>query len=361
MWGEVIKRLDLELRPVSEISSKFKEFYIPNLVGSYWEGNESDCSIGTHSPIDRDDALRRIKFFRYMAGLSIDVIFNSAYDQECGEAAAYLFANDELDHTPQSSKPCYTKLAYQAASSSNLAMGRNAAGSIEMYIHDNGVDSLGHRRWILLPSAIEFGIGQKRYFNVLKVFYTTRNDNLTAPFVAHPGPGPQIYNLIPHAWSFQLSSISEDISVVVKRADGLNVDITYGYPSSFYGWDCISFIPTDKSQIETGYEYKIDVTVGNKSYQYITYFVRYNSILKDFEIPELKRFETEKKINKGASAGIIIGVVLGCLLIVAVIIIIVFVIRRKRNSESLVSNEPKGVCLLFVKGILISCFFICLL
>jgi hypothetical protein len=314
------------------------------LVGDYWKGDESDCSIGNHSSVDRDDALRRIKFFRYMVGLSMDVTINSVFDQECGEAAAYLFANSLLTHYPESNKPCFTQLAYQAASSSNIGMGMNAAQAIRLYVADDGnnnLNTLGHRRWILLPSIIEFGIGQKKNFNVLKVINTARNNSLTATFVAHPGPGPQFFDLVPRAWSFQMSSISgNNISVVLKRADGVNVDIITNLLPRGYGWDCISFMPTDKSQIKTGYEYKVNITIENNNYEYTTYFVNYDPTLKDTEAPELETFDdnsnknnNKKKISKGAVAGIIIGVVFGCILIAVVVVVIVFVVRRRKNRS----------------------------
>src|SRR5207237_326154 len=52
------------------------------------------------------------------------------------------------------SSACYTDAGARAAGESNLAKGVDLpADAVDLFMSDDGVDSLGHRRWCLAPAA----------------------------------------------------------------------------------------------------------------------------------------------------------------------------------------------------------------
>ena len=77
-----------------------------------------------------------------------------------------------------------------AAGSSNLAMGpHHPAPTIDLYMDDSGVSSLGHRRWLLDPPYLSAGIGHAGAWNCTYVM--THGNDLLPAYVAFPAPGPR--------------------------------------------------------------------------------------------------------------------------------------------------------------------------
>lgn len=104
-----------------------------------------------------------------MAGLD-PVTFDPALSAIAQEDALLIAANWDLNHFPDSSSRCYTANAAAAAGRSNLALGAGGAKAIDLYVSDNGIDSLGHRRWVLYPPTLTMGSGSTAASNTLVTF-----------------------------------------------------------------------------------------------------------------------------------------------------------------------------------------------
>ena len=133
-------------------------FYSGNGVAPNWTGNLANCDPGTTSTVYQDAVLRRINFYRAMAGVPADVTFNAEYSAKAAAAAAIVSANSLVTHSPTPALSCYTEAGREAAENSNLALGTAGIDSIEAYIMDAGNNSrAGHRRWLLYPQTREMG------------------------------------------------------------------------------------------------------------------------------------------------------------------------------------------------------------
>ncbi len=130
-----------------------------------WTGSLSSCVAGTVSQELHDDVLRRINYYRAMAGLNADISLDAVKNADCQEAALMMARNGALSHYPPSNWACYTANGYTAAGASNLSIGFNFAnygvGSIDGQMGDAGSNNspVGHRRWLLYSRAQEMGHG----------------------------------------------------------------------------------------------------------------------------------------------------------------------------------------------------------
>lgn len=150
--------------------------------------------------------LAKLNAVRARHGL-LPVTYDSSEDGPAAEAAMYMVANKALTHTPDTSGLCYTANAARLAGSSNLDMfwgtgydtqSVPSANSIVDYLIDNGVSSLGHRRWVLYPFLGKTSFGRvdgqpagtsAQYMaSVLKVIGNNVSDvsAMTNDFVAYP-------------------------------------------------------------------------------------------------------------------------------------------------------------------------------
>lgn len=134
------------------------------------------------------------------------VSYDASEDGPAAEAAMYMVANKQLTHSPASNGLCYTANAARLAGSSNLDMlwtsgsteGTPSRNAILDYLIDDGVDSLGHRRWVLYPFLNKTTYGRvdgqpsgttSMYMaSVLKVIGNTAANvsSMSNDFVAYP-------------------------------------------------------------------------------------------------------------------------------------------------------------------------------
>ena len=283
---------DVESRTKEEVCSRYKELYIPKLQSgaALWTGDQQDkCDPGAMNEIDKEDTMRRIMFYRYLAGLEKhDITENTEISKNCQLAATIWVDHDGIGHEMDMNWNCMTQGAYDAAAKGVLVENAvTSATSIDNYIEDLGemnVD-LGHRRWLLMRRLKEVGIGftkrpslqegasdQEIAKGVIQVtgteLATDTNEN-DAPFVAYPGPGPQPKNLIWGMWSVTLpeGSIfgcnkSKDITgSVVRNSDGkVLVDAPRVPTNDRYGdrGTYIFDLPVRDNE-----RYPIDVNVGD--------------------------------------------------------------------------------------------------
>lgn len=166
------------------------------------------CDPGGLKDSEKQKALDILNEIRDLHGLEA-VTYEDADDKYTEASALITAANGQLSHTPDNSWTCYTADGEEGSSKSNLYL--SSCGStcsstpdtddiIIAFLIDLGVDSLGHRRWVLDPflSTTSYGRvdGEDWAGASLKVVNDTDADisNTNIEFVAYPyGSYPAAY------------------------------------------------------------------------------------------------------------------------------------------------------------------------
>lgn len=199
-------------------------------LASGWTGSTGSCAAGETAADYKAATLRRINWFRAMAGVPASVQLDATFNAKAQQAALMMAANNQLSHSPPPSWACYSATGAEAAAKSNLALGRAGPDSIaEGYMRDSGANNaaVGHRRWLLYPQTQFMGVGDADgsvKANALWVF----DANISAPrpavrdeFVAWPPAG-----YLPHAtlyprWSFSYPQADFSAASVAMTQDGV--------------------------------------------------------------------------------------------------------------------------------------------
>jgi hypothetical protein len=195
----------------------------------------ADCFSGTNSTMFQQAVLRRINWFRALAGEPANVVFNSIYNSNAQAVAVMISSSGLLNHDPPTNWPCYSP-AGAAGAGGNQAGGANGADAITLYIWDfgNGNSEVGHRRWILFPSEQIMGTGDvpatNSYIagNSTFVFDSSINNPRPAtrqPYVAWPPEGFVPYQVVYPYWSFALSNADLSAATVNMTSNGVPVPV----------------------------------------------------------------------------------------------------------------------------------------
>ena len=190
-----------------------------------WDGDQSVCEAGTSSPDYRQAAIRRVNYYRAMAGVLAGVQEEPAFSEKAQLAAMMMSAEGVLTHSPSDSFACFTPIGQEAAANSNLYLGRTGPRAVDGYIEDPGdrnVD-VGHRNTILHPPTRLMGVGDVdaslygSAANALWVFDDRVFDEESASlrpmmrepdrFVAWPPRGYTPAALIHPRWSFTAAGV----------------------------------------------------------------------------------------------------------------------------------------------------------
>jgi len=157
--------------PAEAVKQDYSEIYLATATPDIeWTGSVASCDPGIISQDVLDKTVMRINYFRKLAGLSTDIVFDATWNSHCQKAALMMDANGQLSHDPPSSWVCFTNEGASAAGSSNLGT-VPGAGAIDQYIRDPGANNtrVGHRRWILNSRAQKMGFGSTDRRNALWV------------------------------------------------------------------------------------------------------------------------------------------------------------------------------------------------
>jgi hypothetical protein len=188
----------LEARTRDEVCGRWRAEY--RRVGEEWlPGDGSACDPGRVPAAAQENALRRTNLYRWLAGLPPAVIEARVLAQEQA-CAVTLHGLGTLNHHPPDDRPCYSAEGAAGAGSSNLAMGTGLADSVDLYVDDGGVPSLGHRRWVLGATLGATGFGFKPPFSCMYTF--DMSGQTDAEFVAWPPPGFVPVEAARGRWSF---------------------------------------------------------------------------------------------------------------------------------------------------------------
>jgi hypothetical protein len=164
------------------------------------------CDAGMINAAQKDEALTRVNFLRQLCDLP-EVVYDGSQDESLQAAALLMAVNNKLDHNPTAADECYSEEAAFGAHG-NLWMGTASSyyewapsEMIDDLVNDLGVETLGHRLWLLNPfmKNTAFGrvdintiINDKDYILTSSVVYvqnhsaTGMTSNATTDFIAYP-------------------------------------------------------------------------------------------------------------------------------------------------------------------------------
>lgn len=212
------------------------------------------CAPGDTSAAFKEAVLRRINWFRAMAGIPATITFNSVNNAKCQQAALLMARNDNLSHFPPPSWTCYTADGADAADSSNLALGSAGADSIVGYMKDSQANNtaVGHRRWLLYPQTQVMGTGDVpggggfSAANATWVFdanYGGPRPPTRTPYVAWPPAGFVPYQVVYPRWSFALPGANLSAATVTMRSNGVPVSVAYEPYATGFGENTLVWVP----------------------------------------------------------------------------------------------------------------------
>ena len=155
----------------AEVVARWNDTYFDNTAFT-WSGSTAGCAAGETSDAFKAAVLRRLNFFRAMAGLPGNLTLDAALSSKAQKAALMMDAADRLSHAPGRDWACYSADGAEAAASSLLAYSNAPARSVSLldgYVRDRGSNNaaVGHRRWILYPPLASVGTGDTAQANAL--------------------------------------------------------------------------------------------------------------------------------------------------------------------------------------------------
>ncbi len=167
----VVAPIDANQR--AEVVARWNDTYFDNTPFS-WTGSVAGCMAGDTTEAFKGAVLRRLNYYRAMAGLNGDLTLDPSLSAKAQKAALMMDARDSLSHTPSTDWPCYSVDGAEAAGLSLLAYSNAPARSVGLldgYMRDRGANNaaVGHRRWILFPPLATVGTGDAPQANALWV------------------------------------------------------------------------------------------------------------------------------------------------------------------------------------------------
>lgn len=201
-----------------------------------WTGDHATCTAGETSVHYRAAILRRINYFRAMAGVPAGVELSAEYNAAAQEAALMMSVNRALDHTPPPEWECYTADGADAASHSNLYGSGGNSNPIDVYMQDpgDGNREVGHRRWILYPNTRLMGTGDVPAGNgygsanalwVIDENVFTERATTEHEFIAWPPPGFVPHRVVFGRWSLFYPAADFSAASVTMQRDGQPVEV----------------------------------------------------------------------------------------------------------------------------------------
>ena len=253
----------------------------------------TSCFPGTNSPTFVNVTLRRLNWFRALAGMSAAVTFDAPEGVKDQAAAVMLSEHGALQHTGSwVGWNCFSSNGTNATANSNLALGNAGPDAITAYVWDYGANNyeVGHRRWILYPQTQIMAtgdvpaLGTNLAANATWVFDANFGGVRPAtrtPYITWPPVGYCPYQVIYPQWSFALSNANLSAATVTMKSNGVPVAITLQSYLTGFGENTLVWYPTGLnpatstifpfSGTDTVYAITVSnvvTTVGTKNYAY---------------------------------------------------------------------------------------------
>ena len=187
-----------------------------------YTGDVDQCVAGTTSQDFRDSVLRRVNWYRRMAGLAT-VAEDPALTATAQRKALIMLAQGALSHTPSPDWACYSDIDHPGE---NLGLGHAGVRGVDGYMQDSGDNNraVGHRLQILSPLVVRIGTGNvrdgDRRFGVANAMHLDYDFNLVPAarevrgLVAWPPPGYVSAPAVWGRWSFSRQRIETEVNRV---------------------------------------------------------------------------------------------------------------------------------------------------
>ena len=253
----------------------------------------ANCTPGTNSPLFVNATLRRLNWFRAMAGIPAAVTFDTTECAKAQAAALMMAAQGALQHTGNwTGWNCFSSDGTNAAANSNLALANTGPDAINLYVWDYGTYNYfaGHRRYLLYPQTQIMATGDvpaqgsDYSANALWVFdanYGGPRPATSNPYVAWPPPGYVPYQVVYPQWSFALTNADFTSATVTMTSNGVPLAVTKqtyvaGYGENTLVWNPTKLDPTTTTAFpfgttDTVYGVTISnvlTSAGSKNYSY---------------------------------------------------------------------------------------------
>lgn len=248
----------------------FDEHVVSEGIDAEWTGAVDTCSPGITSMEYEMETLRRVNFYRAMAGLPGDVTFNGEWNAKCQDAALMMIAEGSLSHTPPPSWACFTDDGQEAAGKSNLAIGASGPRAIDLYMIDSGANNqaVGHRRWILFPPQQTMGTGSVTAINnsfagANALWVIGGATGQASQPVAWPPEGFTPFDLVPGRWSYSHPGANFSGADVTMIQGGASVDLTVLPIQNGFGDNTIVWEPVLTKGFAGGPDQTFTVMIDN--------------------------------------------------------------------------------------------------
>ncbi len=238
-----------------ESRNLFNSVYAASVgVDSGWNGNVTNCVAGATTSTFKEAVLRRINYYRAMAGLPSSTTLDPTFNGNVQEAALMMSANNALSHTPPNTWSCFSLVGSNAAANANIAIGSSGPSAVDGFIRDQGAGNVavGHRRWLLYPQTQIFGTGDLpgagNFSAANAIWVFDGNYGGTRPpardgFVAWPPPGfvpsPVTFN----RWSFSFPGANFNGTTVTVTSNGVAITAPIETVTPGAGEETIVFRP----------------------------------------------------------------------------------------------------------------------
>jgi len=201
-------------------------------IDSEWNGNIAAGIEGTTGAAYREKMIRRINFYRAMAGVPDTVREDVGLTPAAQRAALTMAAKGATSHYPTPDWPFYTEAVARTAATSLLAGPANSM-AVDGYIADLTSLPPGHRTWLLLPDLTALGLGnitsgpdqRARQANVLTPV-TQAGGTSRHGFSAWPPPGYVPYMLVYPFWSVDIPNVNLNAAQVTVMEGATNLNAT---------------------------------------------------------------------------------------------------------------------------------------
>ncbi len=262
----------------------------------------ASCTPGHNSNAFQQAELRRINWFRAMAGMPASVYLDPIDNWGSQQMAVLQSANNVLDHNPTNTYDCYNTFAAMYAGG-DQSLGADGAEATRNFIWDFGAknNEVGHRRWILYPPEIVMGVGDvpgagtNAAANLTFVFDPASFGARPAtrqPYVAWPPEGFTPYQVVFPYWSFALTNADFTNATVTMTSNGVPVTTVIQPYQVGFGENTLVWVPMGLDATTEGTTFPFNgtdtvysITVGNIKYNGGTTSYSYNVTVFDPAVP----------------------------------------------------------------------------
>lgn len=250
-----------------------------------WTGDPATCNPGTTSLEYQQAVIRRVNYFRALAGVPADVTLDTEHHPDVQATALIMSVNDFIGHDLPDNAQCYTPEADTAAGKSNLSLGIYGPAAIDGYMFDPGPynGAVGHRRWILYPQETWMATGDvppngnRAGANALYVLggpLWNPRPPVRDEFVAWPPPGYVPYQVVPVRWSFSYPDADFSQTTVTVTQGGDEIPLSFEEFSPNRGENTLVWYFSSLDPADTTYRWP-------KPAQDTTYAVSVQNVLID--------------------------------------------------------------------------------